>query len=293
MAAVQGIPPVPYQTPIVSGKDKLVSYQWANWFRSLLTNVQGTALTNPMSAIGDMIFGANLGSPSRLPGNTSSTKQFLTQTGNNSQSAQPTWGAIGVNDVPILNQNTTGSAGSLTQSLTQFQLLIGEGASAGVGSLGSIGTAGQALVSQGPGLVPVWATVGGLTVFGTRAAPVAITATGGITPNAVQRQLIRISGSGGVTITAGTPIAAGSVDGQELILEGCSASNTVTINSGTGLEFGGTMELGTGDKIAFLWNASASVWTEQYRFFAGITGGVLTDASGNPLTDASGNPLTE
>lgn len=289
-----GIPPIPYQTRLTE-KTGLITTPWAAWFRQLLVNVQGASLTNPMSAIGDMIFGANLGAAARVPGNTSTTKKFLTQTGSGSVSAQPVWGSLGASDIPDNSANTSGNAGGLTQSLTQFQLVIGEGLDAGIGSLGSIGILGQFLSSGGPGIAPSWVSnPAALVVYGTRTAPIAITAAGGITPHSDQRQLIRIAGSGAaVTITASVAISAGSVDGQELILEGSSASKTVTIDDGTGLEQGGTMELGTGDKIAYLWNQAAGVWTECWRFYAGITGGILTDNDGNPLTDASGNPLTE
>jgi hypothetical protein len=292
MTATQGIPPVPYQTPVV-GKNGLLTNQWAVWFRQLLFNAQNVSLVNPMQNVGDMIFGGNNGAPTDLPGSVSTTKKFLTQTGLGASSSEPIWGGISVADVPVLNQNTTGSAASLTQTLTQYSVALGAGAGAGITSVSGLGSNGQSLVSQGPGLSPVWQSVGGLTVFGTRASPVIITAAGGITTNAVQRQLIRIKGSGGaVTITASLALSPGSIDGQELILEGSNSSSTVTINDGTGLEQGGTMELGTGDKIAYIWNEGASVWTELYRFFAGITGGILTDNYGNPLTDNSGNPLT-
>jgi hypothetical protein len=292
--AQQALNPVPIQTPMTA-RGGIVTLQWNNWFQQLLAQVKSGSLINPMSALGDLIFGGNQGAATRLPGNISTTKQFLTQTGLGTSSSQPTWGPLASADIPNNAANTTGSAASLTQSLAQFQLTMGEGVGAGIAPIGSIGTVGQVLTSGGPGIAPSWAAdAGAFVIFGTRPTPILITASGGITTAAVQRQLIRIKGSGGaVTVTAGTPISPGTIDGQELILEGSSTSSTVTINNGTGLEWGGSMTLGTGDKVAFIWNLAAGVWTEEWRFFSGVTGADLTDDSGNPLTDNSGNPLTD
>jgi hypothetical protein len=53
----------------------------------------------------------------RLAGNTSATKNFLTQTGNGTISAAPAWAIIAAGDVPALNQNTTGTASNITDTL--------------------------------------------------------------------------------------------------------------------------------------------------------------------------------
>ena len=68
---------------------------------------------NPMSALGDIIYGGASGAATRLAGNTAAAKRFLVQTGDGTISAAPTWGTIAVGDVPTLNQNTTGSAATL------------------------------------------------------------------------------------------------------------------------------------------------------------------------------------
>jgi hypothetical protein len=108
---------------------------------------------------------------------------------------------------------------------------------------------------------------GALVVTGTRASPSAITAAGGVTVvGANQRSLIRIKGSGGpVTITASPQLTAGSIDGAECILEGSDDVNTVTLVNGLGNEQNGNVTLGIGDKICYIWNAGASVWSEAWR----------------------------
>jgi microcystin-dependent protein len=71
-----------------------------------------------MTTLGDLIYGAASGTETRLAGNTTSTKKFLTQTGTGTASAAPSWGTIAAGDVPTLNQNTTGTAASFTGNLT-------------------------------------------------------------------------------------------------------------------------------------------------------------------------------
>ncbi len=54
----------------------------------------GTGLTNPMSAVGDTLYGGASGAATRLAGNTTATLKVLTQTGNGSASAAPVWQSL-------------------------------------------------------------------------------------------------------------------------------------------------------------------------------------------------------
>lgn len=49
--------------------------------------------SNPMTTIGDTIYGAASGTPTRLAGNTTTTRNFLGQTGDGTNSAAPSWTA--------------------------------------------------------------------------------------------------------------------------------------------------------------------------------------------------------
>ena len=73
---------------------------------------------SPMTTLGDVIYGGASGTNTRLAGNTTTTKKFFTQTGNGSVSAAPGWNVIVAGDVPTLNQNTTGLAGTATALAT-------------------------------------------------------------------------------------------------------------------------------------------------------------------------------
>jgi filamentous hemagglutinin len=59
----------------------------------------GGGFTNPMSALGDIIYGGAAGAATSLAGNTTATKNFLVQTGTGTVSAAPAWGTISSSDV--------------------------------------------------------------------------------------------------------------------------------------------------------------------------------------------------
>lgn len=54
---------------------------------------------SPMTALGDLIYGGAAGTDTRLAGNTTATKQFLSQTGNGSVSSAPVWQQPAVADL--------------------------------------------------------------------------------------------------------------------------------------------------------------------------------------------------
>lgn len=77
----------------------------------VLTATAGTTATwqtpasgfaNPMTTLGDIIYENATPTPTRLAGNTTTTKMFLNQTGNGSISAAPTWAALVSGDIPAL-----------------------------------------------------------------------------------------------------------------------------------------------------------------------------------------------
>lgn len=83
-------------------------------------------------ATGDTLYASAANTLAKLPGNATTAKNFLTQTGTGAASQAPAWGAIAAVDVPTLNQSTTGSAASFTGSLagdvtgTQAATVVGK-----------------------------------------------------------------------------------------------------------------------------------------------------------------------
>jgi microcystin-dependent protein len=69
----------------------------------------GSVLTNPMTTLGDIIYENASPAPARLAGNTTTTKEFLTQTGTGSVSAAPAWASIAITDLPAGPINPPGA----------------------------------------------------------------------------------------------------------------------------------------------------------------------------------------
>jgi hypothetical protein len=94
--------------------------------------------TNPMTTLGDIIYENATPAATRLAGQTTTTKKFLTQTGNGTISAAPAWSVIANADLPydsskdILNQNSALQTASYRIS--------------GTGSVGASDTIGTDLI---------------------------------------------------------------------------------------------------------------------------------------------------
>jgi hypothetical protein len=110
------------------------------------------------------------------------------------------------------------------------------------------------------------AASGALAGIGTHAAPTNITAAGGIPGSGNNRSKRYIQGNGGpVDIIANPQVAAGLADGDELTLVGCSDTNTVLLENGTGLVLNGAYTMKDGSLIRLNWDAGQSLWLEEYR----------------------------
>lgn len=108
---------------------------------------------------------------------------------------------------------------------------------------------------------------GSLTVENSHAAPYAVVAGTTIPFTAGTKRIKKyIQGSGGaVTVTANPRIQAGTIDGQELMLVGCSDTNTVTLDTGNGLIKNGIDVMGDNSVTVYNWDAGQSLWIEISR----------------------------
>ena len=88
---------------------------------------------NPLTTLGDVIYGGLAGVQTRLAGNTTTTRKFLRQTGTGSASAAPAWDTLEAADIPDLSATYAPStaptfATSITGSyLTASEILITNG----------------------------------------------------------------------------------------------------------------------------------------------------------------------
>jgi hypothetical protein len=78
-----------------------------------------TGLTNPMTTLGDLIYGGTSGVATRLAGSISATKMYLTQTGTGAVSAAPVYSVIAAADLPTgqtISKQTSGTDGQFLKS---------------------------------------------------------------------------------------------------------------------------------------------------------------------------------
>jgi hypothetical protein len=88
-----------------------------------ITIAAAAGFTNPMTAVGDMIYGSTSGVATRLPGNTSTTKQFMVQTGTGSASSTPSWGSLATGDLPGSVVTSSGNLSPLFTTSISSQVL--------------------------------------------------------------------------------------------------------------------------------------------------------------------------
>src|SRR5581483_130683 len=98
----------------------------ANCSQPGFSNLSGSIALGqtPLTTLGDILYVNATPALARLAGNTSSTKQFLTQTGNGTISAAPSWAAIAAGDIPSgsscsAGQYMTGIAAGLAVNCAQ------------------------------------------------------------------------------------------------------------------------------------------------------------------------------
>ena len=110
-------------------------------------------------------------------------------------------------------------------------------------------------------------TIGGYYVENSHASPYAVVAGTTIPFTAGKARIKKyIQGSGGaVTLTANPRIQAGTIDGQELMLVGCSDTNTVSIDTGNGTQKNGMDVMVDGSVTIYCWDAGQSIWLEISR----------------------------
>ncbi len=89
-----------------------------------------TGFTNPMTTLGDIIYENATPTPARLAGNTTTTKQYLSQTGTGTVSAAPVWAQIAAAD---LSNGTTGTGAIVLASTPTLTTPVFTGLPTGTG----------------------------------------------------------------------------------------------------------------------------------------------------------------
>jgi len=187
----------------------------------------------------------------------------------------------------LLIDNTAGAA-------IWEEIAVLDGVLEDLDTLGASASDGQFIVATGAG---VFAYESGNTArtslgLGTGDSPTftSVTGTGNVegatittTPNtttaspttyandasiATTNSIMRVAGNGGAVVLDTDPaIANGTYDGQLLIIQGCSDSNTVQIADACNTALSGNVAftLGVGDILELVWDAGSSIWYERNR----------------------------
>ena len=189
------------------------------------------ALTNPLTTLGDTIYGGTGGTETRLAGNITSAKQFLTQTGTGSVSAAPAWAALASGDIPNNAANTTGTAANVTATsnatiVTLSALSLPTSQLTGSISIANGGT-GQTTASAAFNALSPLTTLGD-TLYG--GASGAGTRLAGNTTAA--KQFLTQTGTGSVSAApAWGALASGDIPNNAANTTGTAANITATSNS--------------------------------------------------------------
>lgn len=145
---------------------------------------------SPITTLGDIVYGSGTNAATRLAGNTTATKNFLSQTGTGSVSAAPSWSTVSKSDVGLGSvENTALSTWAGTSSITTLgtiatgtwsatNIALNKGgtaasltavnggivySSASAMAITAAGTSNQVLISNGAA-APTWATINTLPV---------------------------------------------------------------------------------------------------------------------------------
>lgn len=96
-------------------------------------STSANSFINPMTSVGDTMYGGTGGAATRLVGNTTTVRQFLAQTGDGSVSAAPVWGTLIATDIPNLaaskitsGQLAVAQGGTNKASWTQYGLVYND-----------------------------------------------------------------------------------------------------------------------------------------------------------------------
>ena len=215
-----------------------------------------------------MPYQSNTNTTTLLSPNTSATKNFLTQTGNGTNGAAPSWGTLAAADIPAFNLGTTsitfnrasasqsltgisidGNAGTVTNGVytsssfnlgttsitfnraSASQSLTGINIDGSAGSVAAANITGATLASG--------VTASSLTSFGTTPGMTSPAITTSLTTPSTTFSLVNttattVSFAGGATTSLTMGNSSGSTTLNGNIVLGSSSSNTIRANVGTG-----------------------------------------------------------
>lgn len=184
---------------------------------------------SPLTTLGDLLYAAGTDSAARLPGSTTTSTAFLTQTGTGAASAAPAWAQISAADLP--------AASTTTRGITQFDAAPGDFQPAGVAAPGATGLAADAgHVHPNTAELSMYLAPSGATgeSFPRGSATVYLS---GMTAGTLYVTAIALPGALTVTnlsVITGATAAAGISDAWLVLLDDTMTVRAVTANQTSG-----------------------------------------------------------
>lgn len=246
------------------------------------TKVAGAVMT----AIGDIIYGSVDGAMTKLTGNTTTQKQFLTQTGTGSASAAPVWQDF----KPPNFQKILSGSGTYTPSAgvlyTIVEMVGGGGGGAGAGASPGGNTAGgntafgSAQCNGGGAGSVVTGGSGGSSTLGSFTDGIALTGANGSGGYSVSANVNCPGGSGGSSPFGGAGAGISNFQG------GAAKSNTGSGGAGGGLT--NTYDGGAGGGAGGYAKFKISNPSGTYSYSVGAAGNGSTGGANNGGSGAAG-----
>lgn len=160
------------------------------------TKAAGFNALSPLSGVGDTLYGGASGTGTRLAGNITATKKFLTQTGTGIVSQAPLWDTI-------VNADVAGSAGeqlNINAQTTSYTLVLADGTDTYVRI-----NSGSSVTLTIPANVDVAFPIGTqIPIRQVGGGQVSVAAAGGVTINTPETTGLRKAGSTAGIIKVGT-----------------------------------------------------------------------------------------
>lgn len=104
------------QTFFIGTTSVAINRASANLALTGITSIDGYASDLAGGVLGSLPYQSAVNTTTLLSPNTTTTKRFLRSTGDGTNGTAPVWDTIVASDIPTLNQDTTGSAATLTTS---------------------------------------------------------------------------------------------------------------------------------------------------------------------------------
>jgi hypothetical protein len=236
-----------YQTLSVNGSGTQVEWNalalnQSNAVSGTLGATNGGTGTNNY-ATGDMLYSSASNTLSKLSGTTSTTKQYLSQTGTGSASAAPSWATISAADIGAGTLPAT-RGGTDNSSYSIGDILYAD-TTTSLARLADVAT-GNALISGGLNAAPAWGKIAlASAVSGT--LPVANGGTGQTTANAAFNALApsQATNSGKYLTTDGTDTSWATVAAGGTFSAGTTGFTPATATSGA-VTLAGTLNIANG-----------------------------------------------